>query len=136
MPELTLTQAANAAGVTRPTIHKALKSGRLSGRQEGKEWRIDPAELHRVYPPTRKPDTGDTPELSTSDIADSGAKDREIALLREWLEDARAERDKATMALAEATATVKLLTHQATPPVPIEAKPEPRRGWWPFGGKR
>ena len=41
-----LTEAAKWAGVTRPTIFKALKSGKLSGQKDDAgEWRIDPAEL-------------------------------------------------------------------------------------------
>ena len=111
MPDMTLTEAAKWAGVTRPTIFKALKSGRLSGRKdETGEWRIDPAELERVYAPKRPGDTAGNGALSTSDIADALAvRDREIALLREALDDARAQRDKA-MALAEAQ--TRMLAHQ------------------------
>ena len=49
MPEMTLSEAAKWAGVTRATIHKALRGGRLSGRKDDAgEWRIDPAELERI----------------------------------------------------------------------------------------
>ena len=56
MPDMTLTEAAEWAGVGRPTIHKALtgKLGNrhLSGRQdEKKQWWINPAELARVFEP-------------------------------------------------------------------------------------
>ena len=49
---MTLTEAAKWAGVTRPTIFKALKNGKLSGQKDDAgEWRIEPAELERVYQP-------------------------------------------------------------------------------------
>lgn len=111
MPDMTLTEAANWAGVTRPTIFKALKGGRLSGHKDDTgEWRIDPAELERVYQPNKMGNVSGNAGLSISDIAEAiAAKDREITLLREALDDARGQRDRA-MALAEAQ--TRLLTHQ------------------------
>jgi hypothetical protein len=48
---LTLRQAAELSGASRSTIHRALKSGKLSGgRLEGGAWDIDPSELARVFP--------------------------------------------------------------------------------------
>ena len=78
MPEMTLTEAAKGAGVTRPTIFKALKSSRLSGhKDETGEWRIEPSELERVYELRRPGDTAGNTALSTSDIADAvAARDR------------------------------------------------------------
>jgi len=131
MPEMTLTEAAKWAGVTRPTIFKALKSGRLSGRKdEAGEWRIEPSELERAYELRKPGDTAGNSALSTPDIADAlAARDREIVLLREALDDARAQRDRA-MALAEAQ--TRLLTYQqereATPaPAP---RARTRLGRW------
>ena len=51
----TLTEAAAATGKVRSTIFKACKSGKISyTTDEHDEIRIDPAELHRVYPPVSK----------------------------------------------------------------------------------
>ena len=45
-------QAAKAAGVTTPTISKAIKKGRLSYvERTANGYLIDPAELFRVFPP-------------------------------------------------------------------------------------
>lgn len=111
MPEMTLTEAARWAGVTRPTIFKALKGGRLSGRKDDSgEWRIDPSELERVYRLGQPGDISGNAEAPVPDIDEAiAAKDREIALLREALDDARVQRDRA-MELAEAQ--TRLLTHQ------------------------
>lgn len=47
----TLTQAAQATGLTRQGILAAIKRGTISGsKNEHGQWTIDVAELHRVYP--------------------------------------------------------------------------------------
>ena len=48
----TLGTAAKAAGVSKSTIHRAIKRGTISARaKEVGGYEIDPAELHRVFPP-------------------------------------------------------------------------------------
>ena len=47
---LTLGAAAKLTGLNRTTVLRAIKSGRLSAaRQDDGSYRIDPAELERVY---------------------------------------------------------------------------------------
>jgi septal ring factor EnvC (AmiA/AmiB activator) len=47
-----LKQAADATGRTKPTLLRAIQTGKISAKKnEMREWEIDPAELHRVYPP-------------------------------------------------------------------------------------
>jgi len=49
-----LTQAAQAAGRTRQAIQQAIKKGHISAtKNQFGEWEIEPAELHRVYPPNK-----------------------------------------------------------------------------------
>jgi hypothetical protein len=51
----TLTEAATATGKARSTIFKACKSGKISYEKDAHgEILIEPAELHRVYPPISK----------------------------------------------------------------------------------
>jgi excisionase family DNA binding protein len=62
----TLGEAAKATGRSKATISKAIKSGRISApKDETGTFRIDPSELHRVYPATvsneRFEAPGDTP---------------------------------------------------------------------------
>ena len=48
----TLATAAKATGLNKSTVLRAIKSGKISAaKDEHGEWQIDPAELHRVYPP-------------------------------------------------------------------------------------
>ena len=59
---LSLGQAAREAGVAKSTISKALSSGKLSYREKNSDgYKIDPAELFRVYPRTSKPDASELP---------------------------------------------------------------------------
>ena len=58
-----LSQAAKHAGVSKATIHRAIKSGRLSAlRQDDGSYQIDPAELHRVYEVVVTSETTETAE--------------------------------------------------------------------------
>lgn len=48
----TLGEAAIAVGKSKATISKAIKTGRISAeKQLNGSYKIDPSELHRVYPP-------------------------------------------------------------------------------------
>src|ERR1700730_11739641 len=62
---LSLGKAAKEAGVAKSTISKALSSGKLSYREKNSDgYKIDPAELFRVYPKTAKTDAD---ELTSND---------------------------------------------------------------------
>lgn len=57
----TLGEAAKATGKSKATISKAIKSGRISAEKgETGAFKIDPSELHRVYPVTVEKKQGDT----------------------------------------------------------------------------
>ena len=52
MANLSIREAVKHYKVSRPTLTKALKSGKVSGTQDGQgKWSIDPSELARVYEP-------------------------------------------------------------------------------------
>lgn len=130
---LTLRQAADLCGASRSTIHRALKSGKLSGnRLEDGAWDIDPSELARVFPwdisePVQRDNLGQGRE---------GTSEREAVLVVkvEMLEH-QLERERDTIAdlrkrLDRAEDRVLALTSQTLPPTP-ELTPT-RRRWWPF----
>ena len=49
-----LSNAAAACGIYKSTVLRSIKSGRLTATKDALgQWRIEPAELHRVYPPGR-----------------------------------------------------------------------------------
>lgn len=101
----TLGEAAKATGMSKATISKALKTGRISGSkgQDGR-FSIEPVELHRVYPVNVDPtvqserhETGaNTVGLSELmllqaklDAADARLSDRDATI-----EDLREDRDR------------------------------------------
>src|SRR3546814_11016977 len=49
---ITLREASEKVGVTRQTLMKAIKTGRVSAeKSDNGEWRIEPVERSRVWPP-------------------------------------------------------------------------------------
>lgn len=117
-------EAAMLAGVSRSTMHRALKTGRIS--DERGERLIDPAEVARVFPDTARtvpwhgpwnaearqlepPETATALEVRLA-VAEAllGEREREIAQLRELVADLRrrldaaeAERRQITLALTD-----------------------------------
>lgn len=52
MANVSIREAVKLYQVSRPTLTKSLKSGKISGVQDGKgQWQISPSELARVYQP-------------------------------------------------------------------------------------
>lgn len=127
MAQLSLREAADACGVSKSTILRAIKSGRMSApRTDDGGYAIDPAELHRVYPPrtTTAPErNGAMGQDTTPTISGATAMlDNEIASLREMLrradketEDLREDRDRWRN---QAENAQRLITDQTT------------RSWW------
>jgi excisionase family DNA binding protein len=82
-----LTTAAEAAGINRSTVLRAIKAGKISAtKDEHGEWRIEAAELHRVYPPKPAPEA--SPEAAHHDALAAA-----VAELRAALADMRGQRD-------------------------------------------
>ena len=97
---LTLSDAANAAGVAKSTIWRAIKSGRISAsRTFTGSYQVDAAELFRVFPPAQKNDP--TKQVATGiEQVGTAAQEAQITalkdisgLLRDQLEDLRKDRD-------------------------------------------
>ena len=90
--KLSASQAARSVGKSVPTITRAIKNGKLSAvRLPGGGYEIEPSELYRVWPAV----TNDTGEMSGSVIPpETSALEREVELLREMLDETRADRDQ------------------------------------------
>ncbi len=94
MVYLSLGQAAKEAGLSKATISKALKTGRLSYVSKSSAgFQIDPAELFRVFAPkpllTVESERSQTPVETGKYQADVF----ELQLLRERVEDLQRDRD-------------------------------------------
>ncbi|WP_158972431.1 hypothetical protein [Chachezhania sediminis] len=102
----TLSEAARETGLSKSTISRAIKSGKVSAqRQEDGSYRIEPAEVFRVYPrvaqpgePAPKPlhDAMRNPheEPAATPSVDEEKLRVENAMLREMLERERDDREK------------------------------------------
>src|SRR3546814_21186800 len=86
----TLREASEKVGVTRQTLMKAIKTGRVSAeKSDNGEWRIEPVELFRVWPPVNGVQQPLQPTITGSDTPGLPAETR---LLRDQfaeLSDAR-----------------------------------------------
>jgi uncharacterized protein HemX len=128
---LSLKEAAEAAGVSRPAIFKAIKTGRMSATKDEKgQFQIDPAELFRVYTPP-KPQVNSQNEPSLQAEIDGlrreiGQRDSRIGDLKDRIDDLKTDRDHWRQ---QATA---LLTHQPEPQKQQRREITPRGG----GGAR
>lgn len=126
MATLTMGQAAKETGVSKATLSKALKTGRLSYVVKTTAgYEIDPAELFRVFPP--KPSVNVEAERSETHrehLLLDDAHRREVQLLREQLDEVRTDRD----AWREQAQRLAL----AAPETVAVAVPVPKRSIWPW----
>jgi hypothetical protein len=87
-----LAEAAQATGLNRSTILRAIKSGRISGQRDASgAWSVEPVELHRVFPPASA-EPNAVPQHAQP-IAPDAATDALVADLRDQLAEMRAQRD-------------------------------------------
>ncbi len=149
MASLTLSQAAKAAGKSKSTLSRAIKTGRLSAtRLDDGNFSIDPAELFRAYPATSTNPYDEHPieqsatpvpaelqsrismlELLLEKEREAVAREREIsAREREISADLKEDRDRWRKQAASLLADLR--------PGAVEPAPLAKRGsWWPFNRK-
>ena len=114
MAHLSLRDAERRFDVTRPTLSKALKSGKISGRRNARgHWEVEVSELARVYE-ARVPAHGKSTEDFTTRHTPEAVKahpeaQAEIEALKRDLAVAQALADERGRLLDQ---TVKLLTDQ------------------------
>jgi hypothetical protein len=140
MAKLSLREAVKVFDVSRPTLQKALKEGRISGQlvggKDGKgQWEVDPAELARVYRPrsseVAKGGQGIKIGLSIPNNPLPGNVDAEVAAIRAELEAERMKRQAAEALAEERRLHIEDLRRLLPPP--DAPRPEPvRRRWWFF----
>jgi excisionase family DNA binding protein len=131
MPKLTSTEAAAMAGVSRSTIWRACKTGKLSAEKSGKDFVIEVSELERVFalkrssshetshPVAAKPDATKPVVASKPDETELVAElRRQIERMEQDKADLRQERDRLLGLVERQSDQVRLLTDQ-----------RPRLGW-------
>ena len=133
----TLGEAAKATGKAKSTILRAIKNGTISAyKGSNGSYRIDPAELHRVFEPngsSNSPSNATQPPVErleqggeTADLRLEHARDE---LDREKRERER-ERDQMQATIDDLRARLDRSEDRVTA---LLAAPEPkRRNWWPW----
>jgi chromosome segregation ATPase len=113
----TLGTAAKATGKSKSTISRDIKNGKISATpKDNGSYEIDPAELHRVYPPVSENSSKEHIETHGTDNRISAIK-AEANGLREQIELLKNERNDLRNRLDEESAERRkltmLLTHQS-----------------------
>jgi len=91
----TLGEAAKATGKSKPTIQRAIKSGKISASKKSDgTYDIDPAELHRVYPVKQIASNADGNMKQGVTLNNNGELQAELDAMRRELEQTNLERDR------------------------------------------
>lgn len=129
MAKISVSEAAKRYAVSRPTLQKHLKNGKISGEKvDSKGWQLDTAELARVYEVRGNLSDSLPEELSGFSSGLSESLKAEIERLKAEL--------ASTTALAEARAAhiedLRLMLPAPDSPKPSPDAQEPRKGFWGF----
>lgn len=148
--QYTAGEAAKATGKNIATITRAIKSGKISAsKNETGAWRIEPAELHRVFPPIpqelRKPQMQEdaTPTQEPNASNDSLLRE-ELATLRErvnsqdqlladradQIADLRTRLDREGEERRKLAA--QLTDQRSSSAASAPSEPAAPRSWWPW----
>jgi hypothetical protein len=132
----TLGQAAKVVGMSKTSILRSIKAGRISaGRDEFGQWAIEPCELHRVYPaltedtvtgngPGERAVTGGETALAEANARAALAEAR-LFDFKTMLDDIREQRDR-WQQQAERVAALAI-TDQRKEPAPAQRQSWRRR---------
>src|SRR4051794_3724515 len=136
MPAVGLSEAAKLTGRNQSTIHRAMKTGRITFTvADSGERRIDVAELERAFglKGSARPDAIAQP------IQSNAVQAGELAALQRLLDDrettirdlrARLDASETERRAAQAQVAALLTDQRAALPV---TPPSPRRRWWRWG---
>lgn len=103
-----LKHAAEATGKSKPTILRAIQSGKISAKKDDhNEWLIDPAELHRVYEPITRNDARTVAERNDEILNEKASLRREVEIRDERLIAIEAERERERLTLQETIADLR-----------------------------
>jgi len=129
----TIGQAAIATGKAKSTIHAAIKNGIISAsKNELKQFEIDPAELHRVYPPIKVESNTERGRTAENDVlyAQIKALETQIQLKDEIIDGLKSERDTLKRFLPQPNAVERAVEAVEVIKNEIEVKEEKPQGLW------
>ena len=127
----TLGEASKVTGISKSTLSKSLKSGKISYVEKTKSgYKIEASELFRVYP-KQPQETVIDDQLATLKATHENsmlqaridAQEKIMRHMEQEIDDLRGQRDKWE---AQATAQTRLLENQE----------RQKTNWWPWGRKK
>ena len=122
MSEITLRQAVEQFDVSRPTLTKALKKGKISGAKDAKgTWSVDPSELSRVYKPRYKEQETEHPKEHQANTPDFNYLQGKVDALEAQIEDLKEQRNIAHDRAAQSDARLYGVLEDLRPN---------KRTWW------
>jgi hypothetical protein len=134
MPAISLGAAAKRAGVSRPTMWRLVKSGKVSGSRNARgAWMIEESEFARAVAGgfVQVNSSPDSSPNSDEKVFEQSALLAEVQVLRETVAELRADKTTLDERVAQLLKIVetqaeqnRLLTDQRLPK---------RRRWWPWG---
>lgn len=140
MANLSIREAVKHFQVSRPTLTKSLKIGKVSGTQDGQgKWSIDPSELARVYQPRlvsseayepvkSGPPRAPLTNLKTPELGELEALRTQLAEVELRVVKAETRADAAELLAKERAERIEDLRRMLPPPE--QAK---KRWWWQRG---
>ena len=137
-----LADAAKATGKNKTTIQRAIKSGKISAvKGVSGAYEIDPAELHRVFPPATSQhdaqqaasnDAQRSPvALETSELERIAELKRELAVAQSRSISLEEQRQQMSETIEDLRGRLDRSEERVT--ALLVAPPQKRRGWWPWG---
>lgn len=128
MANLSIREAVKIYDVSRPTLTKALKEGKITGVKSGKgQWEIDHSELTRIYRPRVTDVDKDGKEISARFTTVNTPDAADIQHLKSALALAESRADAAEKLAQERADRIEDLRRML--PAPTQ---HPKRGWWPW----
>jgi excisionase family DNA binding protein len=119
-----LTSAATATGISKSTIYRAIKSGKMSAVFEDGVYKIDPAELHRVFSPVSVERVMKEEMTQSETVGETSLLKLEVEFLKQQLERERDFVKSLERRLDESDAErrklTKLLTFQQEQPAKVQ----------------
>lgn len=132
----TLGEAAKATGKSKPTIQRAIKSGKISAhRNDDGSYTIDPAELHRVFDALPRDRNDEGTMKQSVPPSDTGVFQAEIMGLKAQIDLLVSERDHLRRTLAEETEERRRLTALLTDQRVRAVEPAPQSPQEPSEGR-
>lgn len=122
-----LSEAATACGLNKTTVLRSIVAGRLTATKDGLgQWRIEPGELHRLYPPAAEKQKASHTTSHHAVVLD--VMEQQIAMLKETIADVKRDRDHWRDQAMQALRALPIAMPAPAPETPASAQ----SSWWPF----